>query len=913
MATLIGSNAAESLVGGDDAHDVIFGLGGTDTLVGGAGRDTLAGGDGDDLILGGQDQDRLSGGNGNDVFRFASAAAMAGDIIGDARPGDRLDLSFAAGFTFIGSAAFSGAGNEVRAVRITLEDGSTAVSLQTADATLTLAGAIYVVPTGGGVFDIVANRVISGTNGAETLESAGGADTLRALGGDDVVRLGVGGGVAFGQDGADTLYGNVGADLLNGGDGDDVAFGGDGADTLYGYDGADSLSGGAGADSMTGNAGADTLHGGAGHDRLSGGSENDVLIGGTGADTLMGDAGDDTLVAGNGASRLDGGSGHDILHSGTGGDVLTGGAGNDRFVFATLDSVGGDRIVDFARGDQVDLSAMAAFLRLVTDRFTGDAGEVLVTDAGIGIDMDGDGIADRSISISSAASGTPLEEVSPGSLVFRYGEPLLLSGTAGNDLLRGGNFADSLSGLGGHDTLLGGLGADRLEGGNGADRLVGGGSADLVLGGAGRDLVIMGAADTVHGGTGADRFVVTEAADATIADFTFGDMIDLSAIEGLVFIGTAAFSGMAGELRQDYDRLLIDTDGDGDGDVQIDLDNPYAYERYDTLRETVAGSLVLEYERPVLNGTSGADRFDIDVVVFEGRGPSYFPRPASHSLSGDAITAASLAAGDSIVLRYSNYSDYGNTSHVPVYRGTAGFSGNEPWQIVVRDHVWIGDTYVLKGLALNRGPDQVTDVLVDLGDFNGDLAVSIAPWGLTDFYVTVTAVGGAHRRIFGDGTDNVLTALTGGDTLMGVAGADTLLGGSGADQLNGGIGNDVLIGGRGNDMLIGWTGADTLTGGEGPDLFVFGPTHASRGAGRDVITDFDAGDGDIIDLGLIDADPVAPGRQSFVFIDDADFSEAGQARYARGLLQLDWTGDGRADLEVRLLGAPALPESHLIL
>ncbi len=927
MATLIGGNAAETLAGIGADHDIIFGQGGADTLVGGAGRDTLAGGDGDDLILGGLEADRLSGGAGNDTFRFASAAEMAGDIIGDTRPGDRLDLSFAAGFTFIGSAAFSGAGNEIRAVRVTLEDGTAALSLQTADATLTLAGGVYVAPAGGGVFTILANRVMNGTAGADTLDAAGGADTLRAQGGDDVVRMGLAGGAAFGQDGADTLLGHFGTDLLNGGAGDDIISGGDGADTLLGSDGADSLSGGAGADSMNGNAGADTVLGGDGDDRLSGGTEADLLVGGTGADTLMGDLGDDTLVAGDAGSVLSGSRGADRLEAGAGADTLSGGSHDDRFVFGSLDSFGGDLITDAEGGDLIDLSAMAGFLRLMRGGFTGQAGEVLVTGTGIAIDMDGDAIADRKITITQPRGILSLDEVTQGSLVFGYSLPVTLPGSAADDLIVGSNGADAISGQAGHDTLLGGFGADTLSGGADSDKLVGGDGADLVLGAEGRDLIVVGAGDTVSGGIGADRFVLGEIASATIADFALGDVLDLSFLSSLSFVGTAAFSGMAGEVRLYRFGLEIDRDGDGVGETFINVGNGDF-----TLAETAPGSLVFQVARALRNGSAngdllaGTDGYDHlrglggndtltagdGDLLQGGLGTDRFAMTITR-VSSTPVTATilDLAVGETVALDFTRQQGLTSTN-VPVYRGLDGFTGFEGWQVVLLDHVWVDGTYILKGLAIDSTSDRVADHIIDLSGFNGAFTATVTQTGASTFTLSLVATGTEHLLVDGDAAANTLSSGTAGDTLRGQGGADTLLGGDGADALDGGTGNDSLVGGAGNDVLFGSSGTDRMTGGEGPDTFFFNAPHSRPGALRDVITDFDADDGDVIDLRRIDANPDIDGRQPFAFIGDAAFTHGGQARYANGLLQLDWTGDGVADFEVELLGAPTLPEAHLL-
>lgn len=85
---------------------------------------------------------------------------------------------------------------------------------------------------------------------------------------------------------------------------------------------------------------------------------------------------------------------------------------------------------------------------------------------------------------------------------------------------------------------------------------------------------------------------------------------------------------------------------------------------------------------------------------------------------------------------------------------------------------------------------------------------------------------------------------SGNDILHGGEGDDILLGGGGNDILNGGLGDDILYGGTGNDTLTGGKGDDILTGGSGSDTF----TWLKGDDGHDVIKDFNAEEGDRIDL-----------------------------------------------------------------
>lgn len=87
----------------------------------------------------------------------------------------------------------------------------------------------------------------------------------------------------------------------------------------------------------------------------------------------------------------------------------------------------------------------------------------------------------------------------------------------------------------------------------------------------------------------------------------------------------------------------------------------------------------------------------------------------------------------------------------------------------------------------------------------------------------------------------------GDDDLVCGKGNDWAIGGAGNDNLWGGLGDDWLAGGKGNDLLIGGLGQDWLTGGGGADRFVLdkGATALSF---CDVITDFNAAQGDVIQI-----------------------------------------------------------------
>lgn len=112
-------------------------------------------------------------------------------------------------------------------------------------------------------------------------------------------------------------------------------------------------------------------------------------------------------------------------------------------------------------------------------------------------------------------------------------------GTAARDVIWGNEVANKIDGRGGNDVIDGFEGADRLTGGAGAD-------------------------------TFAFRFI--EKGD-TITDFATGsDKIDLRGTGvDFTFVGSAAFTNTAGELRFAGGQLMGDVNGDGIADLVINV------------------------------------------------------------------------------------------------------------------------------------------------------------------------------------------------------------------------------------------------------------------------------------------------------------------------------------------------------
>ncbi|HYW15266.1 MAG TPA: M10 family metallopeptidase C-terminal domain-containing protein [Allosphingosinicella sp.] len=162
-----------------------------------------------------------------------------------------------------------------------------------------------------------------------------------------------------------------------------------------------------------GGSGADTMFGNEVGNVLTGNAGNDTLNGLAGDDTLNGGIGDDSLNGGVGSDELNGGDGVDTLNGGDGVDFFAGGLGNDIFIgeinSTTVSSKGGnislDVILDFAKGDLLDLSGIDAntlvdgnqAFTLVGSANPKNAGEISIrtfgnmnaAEAALGMDLDG--------------------------------------------------------------------------------------------------------------------------------------------------------------------------------------------------------------------------------------------------------------------------------------------------------------------------------------------------------------------------------------------------------------------------------------------------------------------------------------------------------------------------------------------
>jgi serralysin len=175
--------------------------------------------------------------------------------------------------------------------------------------------------------------------------------------------------------------------------------------------------------------------------------------------------------------------------------------------------------------------------------------------------------------------------------------------------------------------------------------------------------------------------------------------------------------------------------------------------------------------------------------------------------------------------------------------------------------------------------------------------------------------GGGNDIITGNGVSNVLKGNAGDDVISGLAGDDFLHGGDGADR------------------LVGGDGLDQLWGGAGADTFVFGLEQTrhetKRGlASIDIVWDFDAAEGDKIDLsglglvwggkGSVKAGAVTVqalgnvnAAENVLGFDLPDLEKGDKSKVS--LVYADVDGDGEADIVIVLVGVRDVSAADVIL
>ena len=409
-----------SIIGAQNTGASTDDLTGVDNLTGSNFNDLLTGNANNNILNGAGGNDTLTGGLGSDTYLFEDAWGVD-TVVDESGPGSTLDFSAVlADLTFT-----------------VHQDGSVSVTDGTSYLSLVKNVTKLIGGSGDNSFEfedgaLFAGVIDGGSGGVSTLDLtayqagvqvrlAAGTATLRANTSVKLVTSFSSIANIIGGAGADDLVGDGEANILDGGAGSDALDGGGGVDTVSyedspgavnvnlslgtasdGYGNTDSITG---IENIDGSAFDDTLRGNSSDNMISGGAGDDFIIGGGGTDTVnyesdpagvdvdlaLGTATDgygdtdslleidnvdgssfnDTLTGNAANNQLSGIYGNDILDGGAGDDTLIGGEGTDT---ASYSSVTGGVEVDLAITDAQDTIGAGTDTITEVENLTGSAG-----------------------------------------------------------------------------------------------------------------------------------------------------------------------------------------------------------------------------------------------------------------------------------------------------------------------------------------------------------------------------------------------------------------------------------------------------------------------------------------------------------------------------------------------------------
>jgi|GEM_PF-259753 len=730
-------DAISNAIGGS-GNDTITGSSGDNYLVGGAGDDSLTGGDGNDVLAGGTGNDALDGGSGDDFYIVN--VGDGDDTITDSSGNDTLDLR---GFSTNDAINLASASS--------FTDGTSTIDWTT--------GQIENLITGSGNDQLTANSagsLLNAGDGNNTLTSGSGNDTLMGGSGNDLYQFSDSWGKDYLSDSDGTNTVDLSATTANltvnltAGSGNEISDG----TNLVNWDG-----------NIIQNA-----IGGSGNDTLLGNEADNQLSGNSGNDSLSGYAGNDTLSAGNG---------DDTLVGGTGNDSLDGGSGNDDYIFAN--GWGVDVVTDSTGTDTIDLSNVTA--NLTVNLVSGS----------------GDEVSDGSNTINW--SGNAIENITTGSgndSITGDSDANLIIAGAGDDTLDGGSGADTLMGGTGNDVYVvnntgvtitenAGEGTDTVESsiayslsdnvenltltgtsnidgtGNSLNNVIQANSGNESLSGeAGDDTLISGTGvDTLIGGTGNDTYVVHNASDVITENSGEGTdtvQADVSYtladnVENLTLLGLSNLTATGNGLN----NILIGNSGNNTLDGGAGADT--------------------------LEGGAGDDTYLVDnagdvIIEGSGQGTDLVNASVSYTLSDNVENLTLTGSG--------NLSGTGNTLNNVL----TGNSGNNTLDGGAGVDTLVGGTGDDRYIVDNSS-DVVTE---NFGEGTDTIQASVS-YTLTDNVENLTLTGSGNLTGTGNALDNVITANTGSDSLLGGSGNDTYVFGNnswGQDTISDSSGSDTL-------------------------------------------------------------------------------------------------------------------------
>ncbi|MFA7499798.1 MAG: calcium-binding protein [Sulfurimonas sp.] len=510
----------------------------------------------------------------------------------------------------------------------------------------------------------------------------------------------------------DTIYGNALKDnVLSGLDGSDTIDGRGGNNTLLGGDGYDTLFAGSGEDFIDGGADTDTvsyINATQGmiirFDRpfseefdYAGYAAGDFVIkdkiinmedirGSEYADTIYGNGSTNFIEAGDGDDRIFAGGGYDFIDGGTGSDWIS-----------------------YNPADYPNLATNSSFMEEIQ---------------GITVDL-------------NSSDFVMVKETTTKRLIDLVKDIEQIRATNGNDVIYGGNSAETFWGLDGDDRLESRGGNDILYGGDGNDYLRPGAGLDISYGGAGTDYLELYNDGLVAG----SRLRLSEAGtlqystDSTDGvDGTWADGYNANGGINLAY----EFEGFGGSTSADViygnnqDNVLNGHQGD---------DKIYGLDGADTIR-----------------GGDGADTIyggDGDDIIYGER-------------DDDIIDAGS---GDDTVYGYGKYTTSSNNDTID------GGTGTNTLDYTATNDGFVLNMMVVEGADYSR-VDFSTGAIYD--DLVKNFTKIIGSRGAdtitaNDSGMYLDGWSGVDKLYGGAGSDTIIARNTTGEVLDGGTGADLLL------------------------------------------------------------------------------------------------------------------------------------------
>nr|WP_274706209.1 MULTISPECIES: M10 family metallopeptidase C-terminal domain-containing protein [unclassified Pseudomonas] len=961
---------------GNALNNVITGNAGNNILDGGAGIDTLTGGAGDDTYVVDSQSDKIieAAGEGHDVIRSSVSYTLAANVEDGVLLGSS-NLNFAGNAlnnTLTGNAGnnildgyagadtmIGGDGDDLYYVdsqsdKIVEATGEGHDVVRTSVSYTLSANVEDGVLLGTGNLNFAGNaldNILTGNAGNNILDGYAGADTMIGGVGNDTYYVDNVGDVIVESSAAlneiDTVYAaldwTLGANLEN-----------------LVLRTSDNLNG-------TGNALNNVITGNAG---------NNILDGGAGIDTLTGGAGDDTYVVDSQSDKIieAAGEGHDVIRSSVSytlaanvEDGVLLGSSNLNFAGNALNNTltgnAGNNILDGYAGADTMIGGDGDDLYYVDSQ-----SDKIVEATGEGHD-----VVRTSVSYTLSANIEDGVLLGTGNLNFA-GNAIdnTLTGNAGNNILAGYAGNDTLDGGAGTDTLMGGEGDDiyyvdsqsdivtELAGegrdvvrtsvsytlsanvedgvllGTGNLNFAGNALDNILTGNAGNNILDgYAGADTMIGGVGNDTYYVDNVGDVIVESSAALNEID------------TVYAALDWTLGANLENLVLRTSDNLNGTGNA-LNNVITGNAGNNILDGGAGI-------DTLTGGAGDDTYVVDsqsdkIIEAAGEGHDVIRSSVSYTLAANVE--------DGVLLGSSNLNFAGNALNNTL----TGNAGNNILDGYAGADTMIGgdgdDLYYV---------DSQSDKIVEATGEGHDVVRTSVSYTLSANIEDGVLLGTGNLNFAGNAIDNTLTGNAGNNILAGYAGNDTLDGGAGTDTLMGGEGDDIyyvdsqsdivtelagegrdvvrtsvsytlsanvedgvllgtgnlnfagnaldniLTGNAGNNILDGYAGADTMIGGAGADTFRFSAvSEMGLGADRDLISDFSSMEGDKIDLRGFDANLMTNGINMFTFIGNADFTGAGQLRFADHVLSGNVSGNVGADFEIQLVGVNNFSASDLV-